>query len=191
MPEFKWRGELAKDGGINGALKKRRFAQCPAMVVPFPFFKFGRIAAEKFDVAVAADKSQQEPNLLLSAIIFRVAPQIFGDFVAQPIACAGEQLHLFADDSGFFVEFPIHCVLRRFAVQNAALRKLPKSLINSPRPKNLAGGINQNDSNIGTVAVVWWHCRIKLKKCRRHFTANARRLFFRNLRRLADADGIK
>src|SRR5262245_52431726 len=101
------------------------FAECPLVdltleldhgiernpvVIPAPGVKFGALGSPQMDIAVAREQTQQVPDLLLSAII--AAPialdPLIRDVVAQPPACAPENLDVPGLQPDLFEELAIH-----------------------------------------------------------------------------------
>jgi hypothetical protein len=57
----------------------------------------------------------------------------------------------------FFEELTVHGLLRRFAVLDAALRKLPGMFSYPFAPENLVARIHQNDADVRAIAFTVEH----------------------------------
>src|SRR5690606_31527355 len=111
------------------------------------------------DVAVVADHPQEEPDLLLSAIVSAPLPPYpsFRDVVAQPVSGAPTDPDVFGSHAGLLDEFPVPGMFGRFASLDATLRKLPGMFPDSLAPEHLIATVDQNDADVGAIAVPVQH----------------------------------
>lgn len=131
------------------------------VIAPAPGIKFGVIGRPQADIAITPGQPQQEPYLLLSAILaLAVTPHpMAGNVVAQPVACAPKNAHMFRLEPDFFSKLTKHRLLRRFPGLDATLGKLPGVLIDALGPEHLVLGVAQYDADVGAVAVTVDHRR--------------------------------
>ncbi len=78
-------------------------------------------------VTVTARELQQEPDLLLSAVVpaSLASYEAVGNFVSQPIPSACQDADMLSCQPHFLVEFSVHRLLGRFTVFYSSLRELP------------------------------------------------------------------
>jgi len=127
--------------------------------VPAPGVELGLFRSAQADVAVATNQAQQEPNLLLPAIIATqvAADPLLGNLVAQPLARARDDLHMLGLEADLFVQLAKHGLFRRLTMLDAALRKLPGVLLDPFAPEDLVTSIEQDDADIRAVTVLVQH----------------------------------
>src|SRR5690554_1244297 len=70
--------------------------------------------------------------------------------VIQPVAGAGNDLHVLGFQADFFLQFPVHGLLQTFALADSTLGELPGVLPDTLGPHHLAARVADNDANIGT-----------------------------------------
>src|SRR5690606_6674941 len=115
----------------------------------------------KIDVAIAADQAHQEPDLLLAAVVaapFATYP-VLGHLVAQPVARTPDDAYVMRMQAHLLVQFAEHRLLGRFAARDAALRKLPGVFSYPLPPENRVPRIDQDDPDVGAIAVTVQHDR--------------------------------
>ena len=154
--------------------KTRQFLKCFQIDIPFEFdhdikrhpvfmpppcVEFRCIGQPQIDVGIPAEHPQQKPYLLLSPI---VPPDFTPDkmgwyFITQPVPCPSDYLDMFLPQTGFFLQFTVHGLFRRFAIFDAALRKLPRLLTDTFSPPHLIVGIEQNNTDVGAVTFTVQH----------------------------------
>src|SRR5690606_28607990 len=105
------------------------------------------------------DQAQQEPDLLLAAVVAAPFPPdpLLGNLVAQPAASSREDAHVLRTQAGLFLQFAVHRLLGRLAALDTALRKLPRVLAHPLAPEDLIVLVDQDDANVGAVAVAIEH----------------------------------
>jgi hypothetical protein len=113
------------------------------------------VGGAQVQVPVLPDQLQQEPDLLLALVVAaRVAPDVaFRNFVAQPVARARDDPHMFRHQPDFLVQFPEHGLLGRLAAVDAALRELPAVCPDAFAPEHLVPLVEQDDADVGPEAV--------------------------------------
>src|SRR5688572_26825015 len=131
--------ELLQRPVIDLALELDHGLDRHPVVAPAPGIELGLVTSAQLHVAVAPDQAQQVPDLLLATVVAApFTPQpLFWNVVAQPLAGASEELHVARLQADLFLELPEHRGLGRFALLDAALRKLPGVLLDSLAPENL------------------------------------------------------
>src|SRR5690606_38682354 len=72
-------------------------------------------------------------------------------------AGAPEDLHMLRTQSDILVEFPVHGLLGRLAVLDAALGKMPGMLADALAPEHLVARIDQNDADVRAKAFTIKH----------------------------------
>ena len=88
----------------------------------------------------------------------RVAADVMVRYlVAQPVACAREDLHVLGQQAYLFVQLTKHRLLGRLTVIDAALRKLPRMRAQPLAPENLIARVEQDDADVGPEAFTVEH----------------------------------
>jgi hypothetical protein len=120
------------------------------VLVPAPGVELGLVAGAQLDVAVAPDHAQQVPDLLLPAVgAAPVAPHPFRrHLVAQPMTRAPEYADVIRRQADLLLELAVHRPLRRLAVLDAALGKLPRVLVDALAPEHLVAAVGEDDADI-------------------------------------------
>ena len=139
---------------VDAALELDHDIQRHPVLVPAPGVELGVVGGAQVHVAVAADQPQQEPDLLLAAVVAArvAADEVVGHLVAQPVARARDDLHVLGQQADFFVQLAEHRLLGRLAVLDAALRKLPRVRAQPLAPENLVARVEQDDADVGPEA---------------------------------------
>jgi hypothetical protein len=109
------------------------------VVVPAPGIEFGMCCCTQADVAVAAYQAQQKPDLLLAAVVSAqvASDPLVGYLVTQPLARPSDDAAVLCRVSANFLpQFAEHCLLGRFTMLDAALRKLPRMLLDPLTPED-------------------------------------------------------
>jgi hypothetical protein len=96
------------------------------------------------------DHAQQEPDLLLAAVMAAhfTLDEMIGDFVAQPVTGAADDLDVLGTQADLFFQFPEHRLFGGLAVLDAALRELPGVLAYALAPPHLVIGVEQDDADV-------------------------------------------
>src|SRR3979409_1825687 len=131
-----------------------RFQGYP-VVVPAPGVEFRSLRTPQAHIALAPDQPQQEPDLLLPSIIAAPIPfePLRGHFVAQPVACPSQDLHMGGQQAHLFPQFAVHRLHRRFPDLDPALRELPGVFLDALAPENLVASVAENDADVRRIAV--------------------------------------
>src|SRR5882724_10655580 len=148
-------GELGERVLVDLALEiDYRFQGYP-VVVPAPRVEFRSVRGPQAHIALAPDQPQQEPDLLLPPVIAAPIPfePLRGHFVAQPIACPSQDLHMGGQQAHLFPQFAVHRLHRRFPDLDPALRELPGVFLDALAPENLVASVAENDADVRPVAV--------------------------------------
>src|SRR5690606_31890449 len=151
--------QLVQRLAIDLALELDHRVERHPVVVPTPGIELRVVRGAQVDVVVATDQSQQEPDLLLPAVVAApLAPHpVFRHVVAQPVAGAADDADVLGTQPDFLVQLAVHRLLGRFAALDAALRKLPRMLANPLSPEDLVPRIDQDDADVGAIAVTVQH----------------------------------
>jgi len=152
-----------------GQFEKRQLIDAPLelddrlkrnpVVTPTPGIELRVSAGTQADVGIAPHQPQQKPDLFLAAV--GVAPlaldPVLGHLVTQPTAGAADDADVLRLQADFFEELTVHGLLRRLAVLDSALRKLPGMLSYPLAPENLVARIHQNDADVRPKALTVEH----------------------------------
>ena len=145
-------GKLGQRHLIDIALELDDDFERYPVLVPAPGIELGVVGGAQVHVAIASHQLQQEPDLLLAAVVAtRVTPnEVVGHLVAQPVACARDDANMVRQQPHFFVELAEHRLLRRLAVIDAPLRELPGVGADPFAPKHLVFLVEQDDADVGS-----------------------------------------
>ena len=132
-------------------------------MVPAPGVELGPAACAQVDVGVPAGQAQQEPDLLLAAVM--AAPlasnPVLRYLVSQPLTGSAEHADMVGKQPDLFTQLTIHRLLGRLAAVDSPLRKLPGMLANPFAPEHLVSGIHEDDADIGAISVPVQHGRTR------------------------------
>ena len=145
-------GQLGQCHLIHVTLEFDHDLERNPVFVPSPCIEFGMIGRAQIHVAVTTCQLQQEPDLLLSAIVSAGVPsdEVRRDLVPQPVARACDDPHVIGVKTDLFVQLTVHRLLRRLAVIDAPLRELPGVGPDSLAPEHLVSVVEQDDADVGS-----------------------------------------
>src|SRR3990170_1975804 len=147
--------QLGQHLAVHLALELDHRLERHPVLVPAPGVELGLEARAQLDVAIAAHHAQQVPDLLLAAVgAAPVAAHPFlGHLVAQPVARTPENADVIRLEADLLIEFAVHRPLRRLAVLDAALGKLPRVLVDALAPEHLVAAVGEDDADVRAIPV--------------------------------------
>ncbi len=153
--------ELRQRHFIDAAFKLHHHVQRHPVLVPAPGVELRVVGGTQVQIPVVTNQLKQVPDLLLSLVM---SPRIAADvpvrhLVAQPIPGPSHHADVVGVQADFFVEFPEHRLLGRFAAVYAALRKLPAVGAYALAPEHLVSLVEQDDADVRPKAVPVKHNR--------------------------------
>ena len=136
---------------VHIALELDDHVQRHPVLVPAPGVELGMVGQAQVDVVVARAHAQQEPDLLLPAIMPAnlALDEMVGYLIAQPVAGASHDLDMLLPQPDFLLQFAIHRLFGRLAIFNAPLRELPRVLAHPLAPPNLVMSVQEDDADVG------------------------------------------
>jgi len=144
---------------VDVALEFDHDVQRHPVLVPAPGVELRVVGGAQVHVGVAPGELQQEPDLLLAAIVAAgvAADELVGDFIAQPVTRASHDPDMLRMQPHFLMELAEHRLLGRLAVLDPALRELPRVGTQPLSPKNLILLVEQDDADVGPEAFTVEH----------------------------------
>src|SRR5215471_8440557 len=136
-------GELGEGALIHVALEVDHRLEGDPVVVPAPGIELGALRGAQVHVAFAADEAEQEPYLLLPAVVSAPIPLQPSRryFIPQPVAGAPQNLHVRGQQAHLFPQLAVHRLNRRLPGLYSTLRKLPGVLFNALAPENFVAPV--------------------------------------------------
>src|SRR5690606_11151951 len=109
------------------------------VLAPTPSVEFRRIRSPQTNIGITPHHAQQKPYLLLTFIVTaRISTyEVVRYVVAQPVPRPTQYTNMLGEQAYFFMQFPVHCLHRTFAILDPTLRELPGMLAYAFTPENL------------------------------------------------------
>ncbi len=158
---------------VDIPLEVDNYLQWYPVFIPAPSIKLWMARGSQIHVAVSPRQLEQEPDLLLPSVVSTGIPadKAVGHFIAEPIASASKYADVIRRQPHLFVEFPIHRLLRRFAVLDTSLRELPRVSSEPFAPKHLVPLVEQDDADVGSEPLTVEHNRLQNSRYFHYCTA--------------------
>src|SRR5471032_1146494 len=105
--------QLLQGALVHIALEFDHHVQRHPVLVPAPRVEFRMVGQAQVDVVVARAHAQQEPDLLLSAVVAAdfTLDEMVRHLVAQPVARAADDFHMLLPQSDFLLQLAVHRLL--------------------------------------------------------------------------------
>src|SRR5664279_4418904 len=152
-------GELGERHLVDVALELDHEVERDPVVVPAPRVELRMVGGAQVHVAVAAGELEQEPDLLLAAIVAAcvASDEVRRHLVAQPVARSRHDSNMVRGQPHLFVELAEHRLLGRLAVIDAPLRELPGMGSYPFAPEHLVLRVEQDDADVGSEPITVDH----------------------------------
>ncbi len=137
------RSQLPQRPAVDMPFEKHHFPERAPIVDPLPGIELGPLTGVQADHFLVRHQPEHEPDLFLADTQgTAIAPdQMARQVVAQPAAGRTHDLHVFRTQPHLFRQLPEQRLLGGLIRFDAALRKLPGILTDSPTPEQPASTI--------------------------------------------------